>query len=76
MAFHPRFDGQDLTFEARDDGLFDTQTGSRWQLDGRAVEGPLAGGRLEPVAEAYVAFWFAWATFQPTTRLWEVDTAN
>ena len=71
MAYRPVHDGQPLTFEARDDRLFDVETGSAWRLDGRAVEGPLAGERLEPVAEAYVAFWFAWAAFQPQTRLWE-----
>ncbi len=74
MAYRPRAAGQDLTFEARDAGLFDTQTGSRWQLDGRAAEGPLAGEQLEPVVEAYVSFWFAWAAFQPSTRLWEAPT--
>ncbi len=74
MAYRPFAAGQDLTFEARDEGLFDTQTGSRWRLDGLAAEGPLAGEQLEPVAEAYVSFWFAWAAFQPSTRLWEAPT--
>ena len=71
MAYRPFHDGQPLTFEARDGRLLDLETGSEWRLDGLAVEGPLAGERLEPVAEAYVAFWFAWAAFQPQTRLWE-----
>ncbi len=70
-AFRPRAGTRDLTFEARENGLFDTETGSRWQLDGVAVEGLLSGERLEPVDDAYVAFWFAWALFQPQTFLWE-----
>ena len=69
MAYRPTLDGQRLTFAA--DGAFvDDQTGSTWRLDGQAVAGPLAGRSLEPVAEAYVAFWFAWAAFQPQTRIW------
>jgi len=35
-----------------------------------AGSGPLRGQRLEPVAEAYVAFWFAWAAFHRQTTLW------
>ncbi len=76
MAYRPFAEGQALTFEARDERLVDVETGSAWRLDGLAIEGSLAGRRLEPVAEAYVAFWFAWATFQPQTRLWEAKAAN
>ena len=76
MAYRPRANGQDLTFQALESGLFDNQTGSRWELDGRAVEGALADTRLEPVAEAYVAFWFAWAAFQPDIRLWQESTTT
>lgn len=67
VAYEPAANGQDLTFEVRDGGFFDVQTGSRWTLEGRAVYGPLDGAALEPVADAYVAFWFAWATFHPNT---------
>ncbi len=74
MAFRPRAGSRNLTFEARENGLFDTETGSRWRLDGLAEDGVLAGERLEPVADAYVAFWFAWALFQPQTRLWQAGT--
>ena len=76
MTYRPRAAGQDLTFEADADGFVDAQTGSRWRLDGLAAEGPLAGEQLEPIAEAYVAFWFAWAAFQPQTRLWEAPTTQ
>ncbi|MBI4408356.1 MAG: DUF3179 domain-containing protein [Gemmatimonadetes bacterium] len=70
MAFRPLAEGRRLSFEARDGRLVDVETGSTWQVDGRAVTGPLAGQRLEPVAEAFVAFWFGWAAFHPDTRLW------
>ena len=48
----------------------DDQTGSTWRLDGVAVLGPLAGEALDPVPEAFVAFWFAWPTFYPDMEIW------
>jgi hypothetical protein len=72
MAYRPTLGGAPLSFEVREGRIVDTMTQSAWEVDGRAVEGPRAGERLEPVAEAYVAFWFAWATFQPETRIWGV----
>lgn len=68
-AFVARADGQALDFIRADDGFFrDQQTGTVWNLFGRAVSGPLAGHRLRPV-EHLDTFWFAWAAFQPETRL-------
>lgn len=73
-AFRPRADGRELTFRIEDGRRVDRQTASTWRLDGRAVGGALAGARLEPVAEAYVAFWFAWAVFQPDTEIWTSES--
>ena len=42
-------------------------------MAGEALSGPLEGTRLAPIEEAYAAFWFAWATFQPDTELWTAD---
>ena len=70
MAYRLPTDATAQTFEVRDGALFDLETGSRWRIDGRAVAGPLRGQRLQPVRDAYVAFWFAWAAFQPETALW------
>ena len=61
------------TFTVTEGQLRDTETGSVWEVDGRAVTGPLAGSRLTPVDEAYISFWFAWATFQPEAALWTDD---
>ena len=69
-AFHPEVDGQQLTFAVEGGEFRDVQTGSSWTLDGRAVAGPLAGQALEPIADAYVSFWFAWSTFEEGTRIW------
>ena len=35
---------------------------------GKAIDGPLTGAALEPVISAN-HFWFAWAVFQPETRI-------
>lgn len=52
-------------------GIVDTATETSWSIVGEGLEGELAGLRLAPVVEAYVAFWGAWAAFHPRTRLWE-----
>ena len=71
MAFRPFLeDGTQLSFRTSGDGFVDDETGSVWNVAGRAVEGPLASERLDPVAEAYVSFWFAWASFHPETFIW------
>lgn len=70
VAFRPVVDGQTLTFEAEERRIRDVETGSLWNLAGRVLEGPLEGAELELLPDAYVAFWFAWAIFQPDTELW------
>ena len=67
-AFSPFLDGERLTFEARDQEIVDAETGSVWNVLGRAVSGPLEGTALEPVVSAN-HFWFSWAIFQPDTRV-------
>lgn len=70
MAYRPMLDGEALTFSVNEEGIVDGATGSVWRLDGLAVEGELAGRRLEPVADAFIAFWFAWRAFYPEGELW------
>jgi len=71
MAFFTNPGAQDLSFETSQGKIVDLETGSTWTIEGLAVGGPLAGTHLEPIAEAHVAFWFAWATFHPETQIWE-----
>ena len=68
-AFSREVDGTSLTFSMRNDRFVDDQTGSTWNILGRATNGPLAGKRLSPVVSAN-HFWFAWAVFKPETRIW------
>jgi hypothetical protein len=67
-VFDPRLDGRTLTFQARVAGIFDEQTGSRWDLFGRAVAGPLVGQQLDRVI-SIESFWFDWAAFHPDTGI-------
>ncbi|MBA2338076.1 MAG: DUF3179 domain-containing protein [Acidimicrobiia bacterium] len=67
-VFQPDVDGQRLTLEAGEDGFVDTETGSTWNLTGRAYSGPLTGSQLERIPHLDT-FWFAWSTYQPETEL-------
>jgi hypothetical protein len=69
-VFVPRADGEELTFRATDGGFVDEETGSVWTLAGEAVQGPLAGFRLEPVPHLNT-FWFAWSAYYPETGVQE-----
>jgi Protein of unknown function (DUF3179) len=71
LAFRATAGGEDLTFTVQNGRFVDDQSGSEWQIDGVSVAGPRSGNALSPVADAYVAFWFAWAAFQPETIIWE-----
>jgi hypothetical protein len=68
VAFDRRVDGRTLSFERNDDGFVDTETSTRWDFAGRAVEGELAGARLAPVRHDQ-QFWFALAAFVPDARI-------
>lgn len=59
-----------VSFAVEEGRIVDEATGSLWTIDGRAVRGPRTGDTLSPVEEAYPAFWFAWAAFQPGTTIW------
>ena len=67
-AFSTVVNGRRLSFHADDDRFVDAETGTRWNTLGEATEGPLRGKQLTPVQHVDT-FWFAWAAFQPDTRL-------
>jgi hypothetical protein len=60
--------GRAFSFQAVAGGFRDDQTGSTWNLLGRAVAGPLNGSALCPIVHVDT-FWFVWAVFLPRTRL-------
>jgi len=47
----------------------DVETGSRWNLLGEAIAGPLQGQRLVQVP-AYNSMWFAWDTYHRGAEVW------
>jgi hypothetical protein len=67
-VFDPVVDGRELRFEADGDAFVDDATGSRWDVTGLAVAGPLAGTRLTPIPHD-ATLWFAWAAFRPDTEI-------
>ena len=72
-VFESNLDGQALTFTvnpADDAGqtFVDEQTGTVWDIFGRAVEGDLAGSQLTRVIHSD-HFWFAWQAFHPDTEV-------
>jgi hypothetical protein len=69
-TFSPEYGGRSLTFEPAGDGLFrDRETGSTWNLSGKATAGPTAGAQLTEIVHGN-HFWFAWAVFRPETEVW------
>ncbi len=71
-VFRREADARTLTFEWREGAFTDRETGSRWNLAGEAVAGPLEGTSLEAVPHGD-HFWFAWVAFRPETRLWDPE---
>jgi hypothetical protein len=68
-VFSPYLDGRKMTLARRDGRIVDEETGSGWDILGRAVDGPLAGEQLTPIVHGD-HFWFAWAAFKPDTILY------
>ena len=65
-------DGTVLTFTLDGNNVVDEQTGSTWNLFGRATAGELEGTELRPLLAA-PHFWFAWAAFQPETTVYGLE---
>lgn len=76
IPYERRVAGRLLSFYAApaDDGLplafADRETGSRWNLLGLAIAGPLQGQQLAQVP-AYNSMWFAWNAFWPDSEIWD-----
>ncbi len=72
VAFDPSVDGRVLTFKPDGERFVDEQTGSTWNIAGKATSGPLEGNQLDPIVHGN-NFWFSWAVFKPETRLYGVS---
>ncbi len=67
-AFDARLDGGTRAFERRPEGFFDRETGSRFDLEGRCVEGPLLGRTLAR-ATSLLTEWYGWSAHHPKTTI-------
>ena len=66
MAAYSRLLGEKtLSFRYDTDHFEDRETGSLWNIEGKAFDGPLKGNRLNPLRSHYVR-WHAWV--YPHTR--------
>lgn len=75
VAFDRRLDGQTLTFYADEISpesapFKDKETGTRWTLAGRGVDGPLRGKELNWV-NSIQCRWYAWSSEYPETVVYE-----
>jgi hypothetical protein len=70
VAYSRVLDDQLLDFEFKNGRIFDTQTGSEWNIFGLAIAGELNGRQLIPVVSIN-HFWFSWAAFKPETRIYQ-----
>ncbi len=71
VAFSAEVAGQTLAFEPTDGDLFrDVETGTTWNILGKAVSGELEGEELELITHRN-EFWFAWQAFFPNSEVWE-----
>jgi hypothetical protein len=67
-AFDRHADGRELDFAPKGEEFVDRQTGSTWDITGRAIVGKLAGSQLRPL-HTDQEFWFAVAALLPHARL-------
>lgn len=70
IAFSRMVNGRVLNFSGDGSRITDNETGSEWDIWGRAVSGRLAGSQLTFV-QSYIEEWYAWFTTHPQTGLWE-----
>jgi len=68
-VFFPMVDSRRLRFSMRGEGFVDQETGSRWNILGKATAGPLQGKALERVPHVDT-FWFVWSAFRPETAIY------
>jgi hypothetical protein len=69
-AFSRIVGGQRLTFAYKSGQVTDRETGSVWDITGRATSGALAGKSLT-LLDGVNSFWFNWAAFRPDTRVYQ-----
>ena len=77
-AFSRVVDGQTLTLQVRKGprnrlAFYDKETGTRWNIEGRAEEGPLTGKELHRL-DSYMSEWYGWVAYFPQTTIYGLDS--
>lgn len=67
-------DGRTLTLEGRkqDDGAvayYDKETGTRWNIEGKGVDGPLKDKQLRRL-DSHMSEWYGWVSYFPETSIY------
>jgi hypothetical protein len=75
IAYAREVDGVTLELERRGGAVVDRETGSTWDLRGRAVSGPLEGSALRYV-ESGIEEWYVWAAYHPGVEVHDVARAR
>jgi hypothetical protein len=74
-AFDRTVDGRRLEFfqsvEKTPAQLVDSESGSTWNFEGKAVAGPLAGRQLQQVS-VLEDYWFDWRIYHPDTTIYQI----
>ena len=71
LVYNRKLDRLTLRFQYRNKKITDLQTGSEWNLFGKAIQGPLKGKQLKSVASGN-HFAFAWLAFNPESEIYGV----
>ncbi|MEM9460034.1 MAG: DUF3179 domain-containing (seleno)protein [Myxococcota bacterium] len=58
-----------FTIESEDPIVVRDASGTRWDLRGRALDGPYKGRALDLAEESYVVYWVDWSMNHPATAL-------
>lgn len=74
-AFERRIGDRVFDFEYDGGHFRDRQTGSFWNVEGRAFSGPLAGENLRPLESTFLK-WHVWAPYHPETEIEGSDSAG
>ena len=68
LAYLAVVNGQTRLFSV-DQGTFLDDTGNQWDINGRALAGPLGGTQLTFVT-SFVTEWYGWAAYHPDTSIY------
>ena len=64
-----KLDGRELNFLFSNGDFLDEESGSTWDMTGRAVSGPLTGSQLEPIPSRH-SCWFSIVGSLPDIELY------